>query len=40
MLNDGSENFIDGEDFVRILHSFVFSDVSPHIEGQERKTCM
>ncbi len=24
MLNDGSENFIDGEDFVRILHSFVF----------------
>jgi hypothetical protein len=26
MFNDGSENFIDGEDFVRILHAFILDD--------------
>ena len=24
MFNDGSENFIDGKDFVRVLHAFQF----------------
>jgi hypothetical protein len=38
MFNDGSKNFIDGEDFVRILHVFIL-DNSPH-RDERRKTRM